>query len=123
MKRFQIGFAAIIAILAISVTVASHAGAFKATKAAPAAIDCFTNISYFDASCVAHPLVLNQIDCSTLPPVNVAVSGTPTLPVDPTVACVPVASEVFCCAKIITNQAPLCGSTTRISQLFCKQRP
>ncbi len=124
MKRFKIGFAAIIAILAISVTVASYAGAFKATKAAPTAIDCYTSVAYLPNSpsdCTTQALLrINLENCPSPLPLNKPLV-TFTTPVDQEVRC-PQSGGKFCCAKVIqvTPSVQNCFKTEQISAVFCK---
>ncbi|MET7000175.1 hypothetical protein [Chitinophaga defluvii] len=118
MKRFKIGFAAIIAILAISATIASYAGAFKATKAAPATVaDCYTNAAYLDPATGCSAVTL--VNCPPASVIDKPIQSGFSNPVDAALACDGV-QDVFCCARIKTGQPPLCGTTTRISAVFCK---
>jgi len=123
MKRFKIGFAAIIAILAISVTVASYAGAFKHTKAAPAANECYGNLQVCaTATLPAINLVIDQSTCSAAQARATAgakVISVSNIIADPDATCDN--GSLFCCARITGVVQPTCAASTAvISAVECK---
>ena len=82
MKRIQIGFLAIVAIMAMSFAIASHEGAFKSTVVSAAPPDCYTpnpNYSNFTLpSCEPIALLTELTPChiaKSLEHSNVAVNS------------------------------------------------
>lgn len=116
MKRFKIGFAAIVAILAISVTIASYAGAFKV---APKAVDCYQSVFACEKSPSIPALQLTSgvTNCSDAQlRINAGVSAFAS-PIDPATC---VGSAKFCCAQLSGDLVnPDCDRTNIIS-IKCK---
>jgi hypothetical protein len=119
MKRFKIGFLAIVAILAMSFTIASTNGAFKNTKAAPAAAtDCYSSIRVAGVDYV-------QGSFTTCPDLDGQCLQAATSLIDPEVAC-PGDPEQFCCAQIVAESG--CSNITptnlptgsyKVATIFC----
>lgn len=118
MKNLKLGFAAVIAILAIGATLASFAGAFKA-KEVKAAGDCYTNFTSIvnPSNCVAITPI--PTDCSiakSVLPGKAFLRGAQI-----STECTEV-GDVFCCAtvKAATNSCPNTVANQVIDQVLCR---
>jgi hypothetical protein len=145
MKRFKISFLAVIAVAAMSFTIASHEGAFKKNTLKRAAeTDCFLPSISSDGkdACSNTKTAFNTTSCTTAsnnyPGKHVfdLVQGGSIAAANITTTCP--GGNTFCCFTVTTDAAPLTncsptnpnqpqitiGTHTRfyaVDQIFCKQ--
>ncbi len=109
MKGLKFSFAAIIAILAVGVTVAAQAGAFEAKSVA---VDCYTpNFStrpLANCTAVTKNIVATSACSQVLPQDHIfAISGSL---VDPSIC---VGTSEICCVKLVVDPNP-CPAQTQV---------
>jgi hypothetical protein len=111
MKRIQIGFAAVIAVLAMSFTIAEHSGAFNA-KSAKLTTDCFkaggTNGLKIRHSCTSATITISVTD-----PCSVTMQGDRVWSLDANnvIAAGNITTEcpggnTFCCFQVTEDTGP-----------------
>lgn len=130
MKALKGSLVALVAILAVGLTVAMQAGAFE-SKAPLRVADCFPTATIANASCV-QVAVNDGLACSPVPSIlNRPIFSLSTAPIDPVTDC-PTGAKL-CCIKIVTgtqlcNQpqidldgtGPLPAQYYRVSSIECK---
>ncbi len=119
MKIFKIGFTAIIGILAMGLTIAAEAGAFKGTKLIPPVTPgCYRQVTYLCPGDPTPKVLLPDIDCP-IPPATPIVCPAPNNTVTDVVFKVPIPTPlgncptdpIICCFNIVRKTAPATGFT------------
>jgi hypothetical protein len=117
MKRFKIGFLAVVAIVAMSFTVVSHEGLVSSVKVDDGVCDQNVDIiagTVYNQNCTS----IGSLDCSvdlTTP----KYLGNFTLQSVPTFECAG-GSDVFCCAEASDNSTCSPQATKRITKIICR---
>jgi len=139
MKRIQIGFAAIIAVIAMSFTIAEHNGAFKA-KSVKATTDCFkaggTNGLKIRPTCGASTVTISTTDNC----IGITAVGDRVWSLDVANAFASAVildncpgGNTFCCFQVTEDTSPCTSPNTqpkfnigagnkayKVSAIFCK---
>lgn len=118
MKRFKIGFLAVIAVLAMSFTIVSNEGMFDKTKLAPLAVGhCYTDVDLVGSITLDESLSCSEAEakegtCLTSQSGLTFVSSAAN-PEATGQACAG-SGPIFCCAKLIidTRNPSPCPSVT-----------
>lgn len=136
MKRFKIGFLALIAVLAMSFTVASHEGAFK-TKKVLAETDCFlptiNQIRAADCNSTLNPLTTTTTCNAAQAYVGghiFQLTASNAIPSEEVEETCPDPQDFFCCAFLEEDDQPCSGQQAfdigagaklyRIASVRCK---
>lgn len=124
MKNLKLGFAAIIAIFAVGITIAASADTSKKAKVAPTVANCFGSVT--TCSPVLN-LAFNVSPCPGSITYGVTAASNPFN----SDICDVTTQDLFCCALLVADQSscgpvitpsPLPASKYRIQQVFCKIR-
>jgi hypothetical protein len=114
MKRIQIGFLAIVAIMAMSFTIASHEGAFKSTVVSVAPQDCYTpNITL--PSCEPIALLTASTPCATAKALENIGTAVNSVNVPAAIEDCEDIDGVFCCATLVQINQKSCLTTPHVS--------
>lgn len=116
MKKNKIGFLAIIALVAMSFTIASHEGAFKSTKIVANAGSCDQFVDYVAISDGTTTYTKGVDNCTTVKQL-VCATGI-TLNTDPTFTCPN--GDFFCCAKLKADQCSSNPQLQVIDKILCQ---
>ncbi|GEP95723.1 hypothetical protein [Chitinophaga cymbidii] len=103
-KKFRFGFAAFIAVLAISATLASYAGAFENTKLSPQTITCYR------LSSGVAPTVCGTVDLCL---------DNFTIPVERNSECIGTAPDACCYIVDDTQFCPDEPTKFKVTQIVC----
>lgn len=125
MKRFKIGFLALVALLAMSFTIVSREGSTKNNATSLRVADCYTKVTVYAGTplpaCMtplAVELNINSNSCTEAQAQALKIAGSFAGPVIDAADCPPTGS-VFCCAK---KENVTCSNVTkeRIKEIVCK---
>jgi hypothetical protein len=119
MKRFKIGFLAVVAILAISLTAATKADVLKSRQT----VTCFANTDYFSVNIGGLNYYNPQFTPIPPAPNTTACPGHTSLFCATLITTLPQnvtcpGGNTFCCAKVVSPNT--CAPLVKV-QTFCKQ--